>query len=158
MKGEGKMENILISACLIGLPCRYDGKVGKIDLSYLKDKYNLIPVCPEIYGGLPTPRVPSERAADGVFMRDGTDVTDNFMRGAMAAYELCLKFDCKTAILKERSPSCGTREIYDGTFTGRLTRGEGVTAEYLRARGIRVLSEEDIKNGKIYGDNNELNR
>ena len=152
------MENILISACLLGLPCRYDGKCGKTDLSYLKEKYNLIPVCPEIYGGLPTPRIPSERVGDKVLMQDKTDVTDNFLRGAIATYEICLKFNCKTALLKERSPSCASKKIYDGTFTGRLTDGEGVTAEYLRARGIRVISEEDIKDGKIYGDNNKFDR
>ncbi len=139
------MTNILISACLLGIPCRYDGAVGKtINISHLREKYNLIPVCPEIYGGLPTPRVPGERSGDSVIMKDGTDVTENFLRGARAAYELCLKFDCKIALLKARSPSCGKGEIYDGSFTGSLIAGDGVTAEYLIERGIEVLCEDEI--------------
>ena len=108
------MENILVSACLLGIGCRYDGK-HKADLNVLKlkEKYNLIPVCPEIYGGLTTPRVPSERIGDKVMMKDGRDVTENYTRGANEALELCRIFNIKTAILKERSPSCGKGEIYD---------------------------------------------
>lgn len=139
------MKNILISACLLGIPCRYDGKEGKTaDLSLLKKKYNLVPVCPEIYGGLPTPRTPSERVGEKVLMKDGTDVTENYLRGAVAAYSLCKEFNCEIAILKERSPSCGSGEIYDGTFTKTLKKGDGVTAEYLKERGIKVFGESDI--------------
>ena len=138
------MENVLISACLLGIACRYDGKCGKFDLTGLKEKYNLIPICPEIYGGLTTPRIPSERVCDRVFMKDGTDVTENYIRGAKIAYELCKKFDCKLAILKSRSPSCSPNGIYDGSFQGFLVEGMGVTAEYLKARGIKVISEEDL--------------
>lgn len=139
------MENILISACLLGLNCRYDGKPGKeIDLSILKKKYNLIPVCPEIYGGLSTPRNPSEKRGERVIMCDGTDVTENYKRGAEAAYRLCKELNCKIAVLKERSPSCGSGEIYDGSFSDRLTAGDGVSAEYLKARGISVFGESEI--------------
>ena len=139
------MENLLISACLLGIPCRYDGKsVTAVDVALLREKYNLIPVCPEIYGGLSTPRVPSERRGNKTVMKDGRDVTENYLRGAEAAYQLCQKLDCKLALLKERSPSCGKNRIYDGTFTGTLIDGEGVTAEYLRKRGIRIFGESEI--------------
>ena len=139
------MENILISACLLGIGCRYDGKhKANSEVLSLGEKYNLIPVCPEIYGGLPTPRVPSERIGDKVMMKDGNDVTENYKRGAMEALELCRIYNIKTAILKERSPSCGKGEIYDGTFSGTLTERDGVTAELLIANGIRVLGESEI--------------
>lgn len=139
------MENILVSACLLGIGCRYDGKhKANHEVIRLAEKYNLIPVCPEIYGGLPTPRIPSERIGDKVMMKDGRDVTDNYKRGALEALELCRIYNIRTAILKERSPSCGKGEIYDGTFTGALTERDGVTAELLCANGIRVLGENEI--------------
>ena len=139
------MENLLISACLLGIPCRYDGRsVKAVDVSALREKYNLIPVCPEIYGGLPTPRTPSERQGDKTVMKDGRDVTENYLLGAKAAYDLCLELGCKKALLKEKSPSCGKGKIYDGRFTGTLTEGNGVTAEYLMARGIEVYGESEI--------------
>ena len=139
------MENLLISACLLGIPCRYDGRsVKAVDVSALREKYNLIPVCPEIYGGLPTPRTPSERQGDKTVMKDGRDVTENYLLGAKAAYDLCLELGCKKALLKEKSPSCGKGKIYDGSFTGTLTDGSGVTAEYLMARGIEVYGENEI--------------
>lgn len=139
------MENILVSACLLGIGCRYDGK-HKADpkVLALADKYNLIPVCPEIYGGLSTPRIPSERIGDKVMMKDGRDVTENYQRGASEALELCRIFNVKTAILKERSPSCGKGMIYDGNFTSTLTARHGVTAELLISEGIRVIGESEI--------------
>lgn len=140
------MDNILISSCLLGIPCRYDGKEGeRADITELKEKYNLIPICPEIYGGLPTPRVPSERVGNRVLMRDGSDVTENYKRGAMTALKLCKEFNCKIAVLKERSPSCGSGEIYDGTFSKKITNGDGVTAEILKKNGISVIGETKIK-------------
>ncbi len=139
------MKNILISACLLGIPCRYDGKSkNTIDLSKYEGKYNFIPVCPEVMGGLPTPRTPSERVGDRVIMRDGTDVTENFIKGAEAAYEKAVREGVDIAILKERSPSCGNGEIYDGSFSGRLCKGDGVCAEYLKKRGILVLGENNL--------------
>ena len=139
------MENVLISACLIGVGCRYDGgRVQKIDVSEYLGRISFIPVCPEILGGLPTPRVPSERRGKGVFMKNGRDVTENFLRGAEEAFRLCQLFGCRVAVLKERSPSCSPSGIYDGSFTGRLIDGEGVTAEYLRARGITVIGESEF--------------
>jgi uncharacterized protein YbbK (DUF523 family) len=140
------MENLLISACLLGIPCRYDGKsVKAVSVEALRAKYNLVPVCPEIYGGLPTPRTPSERQGEKTMMKDGTDVTENYLRGAKAAYELCLELGCKKALLKEKSPSCGNGKIYDGTFSGTLIDGDGVTSEYLKSRGIRVFGESEIE-------------
>lgn len=140
------MENIIVSACLLGIGCRYDGKhKANPEVLKLKGKYNLIPVCPEIYGGLPTPRVPSERIGDKVMMKDGTDVTENYQRGAKEMLELCRIFGAKTAILKERSPSCGKGEIYDGSFSGALTARDGVSAELLISEGIRVIGESEIK-------------
>ena len=139
------MENILVSACLLGIGCRYDGKhKANSEVMRLAEKYTLIPVCPEIYGGLPTPRVPSERIGDRVMMKDGHDVTENYQRGALEALELCRIYNIKTAVLKERSPSCGKGEIYDGSFTGALTERDGVTAELLSLHGIRVLGESEI--------------
>ena len=139
------MENVLVSACLLGIGCRYDGKhKANSEVLKLGEKYNLIPVCPEIYGGLPTPRVPSERIGDKVMMKNGNDVTENYQRGAREALELCRIYNIKIAVLKERSPSCGKGEIYDGTFSGALTERDGVTAELLMANGIRVLGESEI--------------
>ena len=139
------MENILISSCLLGVGCRYDGKnKEKPEVLRLRERYNLIPFCPEIYGGLPTPRVPSERIGDRVMMKDGSDVTANYRKGAEEALRLCRIYGIKTALLKERSPSCGKGEIYDGTFSGTLTERDGVTAELLMANGIQVLGESEI--------------
>ncbi len=143
------MENILISACLLGIACRYDGeskpKLSAEEINSLKEKYNLIPICPEIYGGLPTPRTGSERVGDKVLMRDGTDVTENYRRGAEESLKFARILDCKTAVLKSKSPSCGKGLVYDGTFTGTLTEADGVTAELLSASGIKVLGEENIR-------------
>lgn len=139
------MENILVSACLIGIGCRYDGKhKANPEVLALREKYNLIPVCPEIFGGLPTPRTPSERIGDKVMMKDGTDVTENYERGAREALELCRIYGIKRAVLKERSPSCGKGEIYDGSFTGTLTSRHGVSAELLIENGITVYGESEI--------------
>ena len=139
------MDKLLISACLLGIPCRYDGKskpAAKIDA--LRKKYELIPVCPEQLGGLPTPRTPSERIGGRVVMADGTDVTAQYQKGARVALDLCLREGCVTAVLKERSPSCGSGEIYDGTFTHTVISGDGVTAELLKQIGIKVYGETEL--------------
>ncbi len=140
-------DNILISACLLGLACRYDGKEGKRLPFFreLSDKYNLIPVCPEIYGGLPTPRNPSEIQRGGVFMNDGTDVSENYKRGAEAALSLAKLYNCKVAVLKRRSPSCGFGEVYDGTFSSKLKKGNGITAELLAENGILIYGEDNAE-------------
>lgn len=108
---------ILISACLLGIPCRYDGKAKPQPWAEaLAARHDLVPVCPEQLGGLPTPRTPSERRGDRVVMNTGADVTEQYRRGAEAALRLCRLTGCEAAILKERSPSCGCGEIYDGSF------------------------------------------
>ena len=138
-------ENLIISACLLGIPCRYDGRsVKKLDIDALNEKYNLIPICPEIYGGLPTPRVPSERILDKVMMKDGRDVTENYKRGAEASLEIARANGARLALLKERSPSCGKGAVYDGTFSGNLIEGNGVTAELFLENGITVYGESEI--------------
>ena len=139
--------NILVSQCLLGEPCRYDGKSKPVlELEKLRDRgYDLIPVCPEVLGGLPTPRPPAERQEDGrVVNRLGTDVTKEYRRGAELALELALREGCALAVLKAKSPSCGNCRIYDGSFTGTLKPGKGVTAELLEQSGIRVLNEAEL--------------
>ena len=139
------MEKILISACLVGDNCRYDGKNNLNNkIEQLLEKYELIPFCPECEGGLPTPRKPSERLGEKVVMVDGHDVSFQFERGAELAFNICLAMKIKTAILKENSPSCGTHKIHDGSFSGKMIDGMGVTAEYLKRKGINVISEAEI--------------
>ena len=136
---------ILISACLLGIPCRYDGKAKPQPWAEaLAGRHDLVPVCPEQLGGLPTPRTPSERRGDRVVMNTGADVTEQYRRGAACALRLYQLLGCKAAVLKERSPSCGCGAVYDGTFTGTLTAGDGVTAALLQAHGIRVLGESQV--------------
>ena len=139
-------ETVLISGCLIGLCCRYDGEQKRSkNIAALMEKYYLSPVCPEQLGGLKTPRNPSEIREGRVISSDGTDVTAEYRRGAEEALKLALLFGCKKAILKERSPSCGRGQVYDGTFSGTLTAGDGVTAELLAAHGILVYGESQIE-------------
>ena len=136
---------LLISACLLGSCCRYDGASKPHPLAAaLAERYTLIPVCPEQLGGLATPRPPSERQGDRVVAKTGADVTEQYRRGAEEAWGLCRFFGCQGAVLKEKSPSCGCGRIYDGTFTGTLTDGDGVTAELLKQQGIPVYGESRI--------------
>ena len=140
------MENVIVSACLLGTACRYDGK-SKADsrvISLIK-KANLIPVCAEILGGLPTPRVPAEIVGDKVIRRDGADVTEEYVRGAKEVLRLAELYGCRYALLKERSPSCGKRLIYDGTFSGTLSEGDGITAKLLEEHGISVFGESETE-------------
>lgn len=136
------MESILVSACLLGVSCRYDAKSKPNEnVIGLMKKYNLIPVCPEILGGMATPRLPSERKDDKVFSKCGDDVTKQFIHGAEEALRLANMYGCKKAVLKEKSPSCGFGKIYDGTFSGTLINGNGVAADLLSAAGIAVFGE-----------------
>lgn len=137
---------ILVSACLLGVRCRYDGKSKPHPaVERLMEQHTLIPVCGEILGGLPTPRVSAERQGARVVTADGRDVTAAYRRGAEEVLRLAKRYGCKAAILKERSPSCGSGRIYDGTFTGTLTDGWGVTAELLRDHGICVIGESEAE-------------
>ena len=136
---------ILVSACLLGCPCRYDGKSKPNDaVLALMEHHTFIPICPEQMGGLATPRVPAERKDGGVFTERGGDVTEQYRRGAEEALRLAQLYGCKYAILKERSPSCGNGQIYDGSFSRRLIEGDGVTAQLLKAHGITVLGESEV--------------
>ena len=132
---------LLVSACLLGVACRYD---GRSKLHPLAQELCRRPVCGEIFGGLPTPRLPSERREGGVFASDGGDVTDAFRRGAEEVVRLARLTGAQAAILKERSPSCGSHFVYDGTFTGTVVPGQGMTAALLAGRGVELFSEETI--------------
>ena len=142
MDGRPRM---LVSACLLGVMCRYDGGSQAIDgLDALIDRYEVIPICPEQLGGLPTPRTPSERRDGGVYARDGANVTDAFARGANEAVRIARLYGARLALLKARSPSCGFGMIYDGSFTGRTVPGMGVAAEALSKAGVTVFTEEQL--------------
>ena len=133
---------LLISACLLGVRCRYDGESRAVQAAEaLAERYQLIPVCPEQLGGLTTPRPPAERRAERVVAKDGRDVTEQYRRGAEETLRLAQLFGCEAAVLKERSPSCGSGAVYDGTFTGTVIPGDGVTAQLLKANGIQVVGE-----------------
>ena len=137
---------ILISACLLGCRCRYDGGSKPHPVAEeLAQHHELVPVCPEQLGGLPTPRPPAERVGARVLTAAGGDVTEQYRRGAEEAVLLCRRLGCQAAVLKERSPSCGSGGIYDGTFSGRLTAGDGVTAAALKAEGIPVYGESEAE-------------
>lgn len=139
-------ERILVSACLLGCACRYDGAAKPHPLaSALLERYEVVPVCPEQLGGLPTPRPPAERRGDGVVTAAGGDVTEQYVRGAEQAVGLAALYGVRRAVLKERSPSCGHGEIYDGSFTRTLTAGEGVAAAALAAAGVTVWGESAIE-------------
>lgn len=138
---------VLVSACLLGVNCRYNGipkEVAKVKELLKREDITLIPVCPEQLGGLSTPRTPSERKGDCVVSSDGEDRTAAFTRGAQETLRIAKLYDCEVAILKERSPSCGNKEVYDGSFTGTVMPGEGVTAELLRKNGVKVFGESEL--------------
>lgn len=139
-------EKIIVSACLLGENCRYDGKDNRMEtlLVYLKDK-DVIPICPEVWGGLPTPRIPSEIKGNQVVNALGEDVSEAFYKGACRALETAQKYHVKTAILKSKSPSCGLGKIYDGTFSRTLIDGHGVCVQMLLNAGIHVISSEEFK-------------
>ena len=141
------MERLLISACLIGSECKYSGgsnALGREELDALRSRYLLVPVCPETAGGLGVPREPSERLGPAVVSRSGRDVTDSFSAGAEVARRLCLRFGCRMALLKERSPSCGKDGVYDGSFSGVLVPGMGMCAERLAAMGVELFGESEL--------------
>ena len=136
----------LISACLCGIPCRYDGGASTVEnLAGLYAQGFALTVCPEADGGLPTPRPPCELNNGRALTRDGTDLTANYTAGAAHALRLAREHGIRFAILKEKSPSCGGTVIYDGSFSRTLAPGQGIAAALLRANGIRVLSERNFK-------------
>lgn len=143
------MKTVLCSACLVGEPCRYDGRSKPLDgelLRELRAVCRLVPVCPEIMGGLSTPRPPAEiRPSDGrVINAHGEDVTEAFKRGAAITAQKAKAEHAVAVILKDRSPSCGVNAVYDGAFCGRLIEGMGVTAALLKANGFAVFDETRV--------------
>lgn len=139
-----KKELVLISACLLGENCKYDGSNNEIkQLKNLNKFYDLIPFCPEVSGGMKTPRFKSEIKENKVINEKGKDVTDLFLDGAYWAYLIAFKYKIKLAILKEKSPSCGVYKIYDGSFSNKLIDGQGITAKKLIENGVKVINEEE---------------
>ena len=139
---------IMVSACLLGENCKYSGGNNRNDrlLDFLQE-HDVIPVCPEVLGGLPVPRTPAEIVNGTVMNRDGISVDEEFRLGAKKALAIAVREQPELIILQSRSPSCGVREIYDGTFTGRLIPGEGVFASMARKAGFTVLDTEEILSG-----------
>ena len=140
------MEKLLISACLLGVNCKYNGKNNYNPLiEELKKKYELVPICPEVMGGLSIPRDPSEIKGDLVISNKGNDVTSNYLSGAYQALQLVGISNIKKAVLKDGSPSCGSTYIYDGTFTKNRISGMGITAKLLKENNIIIYNENDIE-------------
>lgn len=135
----------LCSGCLLGVMPAYTGRIKKNKkVLALSRKEILIPVCPELFGGLSVPRIPCERKGEYVFTKNGCDVTKQFKKGAYITLKMAKMLGIKEAIFKQKSPSCGCGKIYDGNFSGELIRGDGVTTALLKRHGIRVITEEDI--------------
>ncbi len=147
---------LLVSACLLGENCRYDGVVRESIFPYLQAMgITPVGVCPEVLGGLSVPRLPSEIKGGGgkgvwsfdsvVVNKEGKDVTDAFMIGAVRTLLIAIKEGIRFAVLKSKSPSCGVHEIYDGSFSGRLVKGMGVSAYLLSVNGIKIIDEIELK-------------
>lgn len=137
---------VAVSACLVGKNTKYNGKnnYNEAVMKYLLDK-EYVTICPEVIGGLPTPRVPSERKDNKVINKIGEDVTINFFDGAQKEIEKLLKENINIIIVKEKSPSCGYKQIYDGTFTNTLTEGNGVFVDFALQNGFIIYTEKDIE-------------
>jgi uncharacterized protein YbbK (DUF523 family) len=150
------MFKVVVSACLLGAPVRFDARDKLCDHPVLRrwiDEGRVVSACPEMLGGLGTPRPPAELVNDGsrrVFTRDGDDVTREFEAGAAATARIADEEGVRVAILKSNSPSCGSGFIYDGTFTGTRVPGDGVAAAQLRRQGIAVFSEEQLDAADAY--------
>ena len=137
---------IIVSACLLGENCKYNGGNNKNEaVIKLSEYFELIPVCPECFGGLPIPRVPSERRGERVFSKDGENLTEQFITGAEHTLYIAKEKNCPAAVLKERSPSCGFGKIYDGSFSGTLVDGNGVAAQLLYDNEIAVFGESAVE-------------
>ena len=146
LEGAKRRERVLVSACLLGTPCRYDGKSKKCsEVEKLEKYFDFIPVCPEVMGGLKTPRDPSEIQNEKVISKKGRDVTQNYHDGAYWSVAACKVKSISLAILKENSPSCGVHFIHDGSFTGKLISGKGITVRRLEKIGVLSIDEEEAK-------------
>ena len=139
--GDNMKEKILVSACLLGINCKYNGENNYSDevIDFLKD-YEIIPVCPEILGGLSTPRKPSEIKENKIYTIDKKDVTKNYQKGAEETLKIAKLLGVKKALLKAKSPSCGNGLIYDGTFNNKLIEGDGITTQLLKENDIEVIT------------------
>lgn len=136
---------LLISACLCGENTKYNGKNNLIkEIDLLKTIFDFVLICPEVMGGLPIPRDPSEIKGTSVISSKGVNVTEAYQVGAQMALKLAKEQHIKVALLKEKSPSCGKNEIYDGTFTGTRIKGLGITTKLLVQNGISVYNELEI--------------
>lgn len=137
---------IAVSACLVGKNTKYNGQnnYNQAVIDYLKDKEYII-FCPEVLGGLPIPRLPSERQKDKVINSNNIDVTNNFIIGAKKALDIIRNNHVETIIVKSNSPSCGYKSIYDGTFKGHLITGNGVFVDMVLKEKINILTELDIE-------------
>jgi uncharacterized protein YbbK (DUF523 family) len=144
-----KFQKILISACLLGEDVKYNGDNNDIrDNGLIKKLFNLgmlVPVCPEVEGGLPIPRVAVELQNGKAIDKHGNDKTKDFQKGATLACEIARKENIKVALMKSRSPSCGKSFIYDGTFSKRLIKGHGISIKALENSGIKVFDENSLK-------------
>lgn len=136
---------IIVSACLAGIPCRWNGEAKPDErVMRLVREGKALPLCPEQLGGLTTPREPSEIRAGRVFSKSGADVTTEFQRGAEIVWETARQYGCFEAILKALSPSCGSGRVYDGGFSGTLVDGDGLTARLLKKKGVLVRTEDEL--------------
>lgn len=140
------MEKILVSSCMLGNNCKYNGGNNyNILVEELKKKYEIISICPEVMGGLSIPRVPSECLNGSVINKDGVDVTRYFMSGSKKVLNIVRNENIKIAVLKDGSPSCGSTYIYDGTFSGNRISGMGMTAKLLKLFGVKIYNENNIE-------------
>jgi uncharacterized protein YbbK (DUF523 family) len=146
-EGTVRRPAILVSACLLGLRCNHAGGASpSAAVARLAEEYDLVPVCPEVAGGLPIPRPAAELQPDGTVRTiEGDDVTDCYRQGAAIAVAAARAAGATAAVLKARSPSCGTEHVYDGTFTRTRVPGQGVTARALRDAGVDVRTDEDLE-------------
>ena len=148
-----KKIKVLISACLLGDNVKYSGGNNlTLELVILLEKYNvdIVKVCPECFAGLPIPRVPSEIKEDKVYSKDGRDITEEFLSGAEKTFKIAKENQIDFAILKERSPSCGSSYIYDGSFSGKVIQGQGLTVRKLNEENIVIFSEENLEEIEKY--------
>lgn len=135
----------IVSACLSGVKCRYNGTSSPCKaITELVNSGEAIPICPERLAGLPTPRPCTEKLGDRIVAENGEDFTESYVKGAQVVLEIATLVGCREAILKSGSPSCGSKRIYDGTFTGKMRQGDGVLASLLKEHGIEVLTEGEI--------------
>jgi uncharacterized protein YbbK (DUF523 family) len=147
-------KKVLISSCLLGENVKYDGTNNSIIqnnfIQKLKSLNLLVPICPEVEGGLPIPRIPVEISNKVAIDKNGNDKTKEFRIGAQKTLKIALEYSAKMAIMKSKSPSCGRGQIYDGTFSKKLTNGDGISIALLIIHNIKIFSENELKNAYVY--------